>query len=116
VYSLFTLEIGGRMAFHRSTDIREEFDLEMSAAAAFGLVVSAYRAVGQVKSVQEVFMRVDGKIGGGIGGMNLASVTVQVKKVGDSASKLVIDAAAKEGLINQGTASSAVSRLLEAMN
>jgi ribosomal protein S20 len=61
-------------------------------------------------------MRVDGKIGGGIGGMNLASVTVQVKKVGDSASKLVIDAAAKEGLINQGTASSAVSRLLEAMN
>jgi hypothetical protein len=103
------------MALHRSTDIREEFDLDMPAPEAFALVVRTYREVGQTKSVQEAFMRVDGKIGGGVGGMNLASVTVQVKKAGDSASKLVIDAAAKEGLINQGTVSSAVTKLLEAL-
>ncbi len=90
------------MAFHRSTDIREEFDLELSPTELFALVLRAYRSIGHVKSVQETFMRVDGKIGGGVGGLHLASFTVQVKRVGESASKLVVDSAAKEGLVNQG--------------
>lgn len=90
------------MAFDRSTDIREEFDLELSPSALFALVLRAYRSIGHVKSVQEAFMRVDGNIRGGVGGLYLASVTVQVNRVGESASKLVVDAAAKEGLANQG--------------
>lgn len=104
------------MAFHRSTDIREEFDLDIPAESAFELVSSAYERVGKVKSSQKTFLRIDGKIGGGSGGLNLASVTVQVKKVSETSSKLIVDASAKEGLVSQGTASSAVTRLLQALD
>lgn len=103
------------MAFHRSTDIREEFDLDMPADVAFELVISAYERVGKIKSSQKIFLRVDGKIGGGAGGLNPASVTVQVKKTSETSSKLIVDVSAKEGLISQGTASSAVTRLLQAL-
>ena len=47
--------------------------------------------------------------------MNLASVTVQVKRVSDTSCTLVVDAIANEGVINQNTAPKAISRLLEAM-
>ncbi len=87
----------------------------MTQADAFEKVVAAYGVIGKIKSQQNAFFRIEGKIGSGFGNMNLASVTVQVKRISDTSCTLVLDAIAKEGVINQNTAPKAVSRLLEAI-
>jgi hypothetical protein len=103
------------MPFHRQTHQDEEVTVEMSRDEAFRAVVSAYEKIGRVKSVQEKFGRVVGTIGSGGFNMNRADVTVRVEAVDEARSKIVLTAAAKEGLINQSTAPKAISRLLEAL-
>jgi hypothetical protein len=103
------------MSLIRGTEIHEEFELNMTQADAFEKVVAAYGVIGKIKSQQNAFFRIEGKIGSGFGNMNLASVTVQVKRISDTSCTLVLDAIAKEGVINQNTAPKAVSRLLEAI-
>ena len=103
------------MSLIRGTEIHEEFELSMNQADAFEKVAAAYEKIGKIKSKQAAFFRIEGKIGSGFGNMNLASVTVQVKRVSDTSCTLVVDAIAKEGVINQNTAPKAISRLLEAM-
>jgi hypothetical protein len=102
------------MALTRTTQQQEEIKLSVPYLEAFRSVLSAFKKVGHVQSVQEKFGRIVGTIGSGGWNMNPANLTIQVQPDGQYA-KLVIVATAQEGLIPQNTAAGAISRLLDAI-
>jgi hypothetical protein len=76
-------------------------------------VRSAFEAVGKIKTVDESFRRVVGRIFSGGGRMNPATVTATVQPEPDERCRIDIQATAQEALIKQHTAPRAISRLLE---
>lgn len=103
------------MSLTRTTDHSEEIDIPMGFADAFDSLVAAYEEAGRVQSVQQKFGRVVGTVGSGHLNMNRATVTVIVKPIDDSDSRLMFKSSAQEGLIQQNTAAKAVTRILEMM-
>ena len=103
------------MALTRTTAQGEELIVQQPLEEAFESVLAAYRQVGKVKSAQQSFGRIVGKVGSGTLNMNRAMVTVIVERIDESSSKLLFKASAQEGLMQQNTAAGAITRILDAM-
>jgi hypothetical protein len=100
------------MALTRTTEQDETLVVQMSAADAFRAATVALDRVGKVKSAQ-VFARIAGRVRGGTMNMNPAEITISVEPVDPGQSRVTFHAIAQEGLIPQGTASKAITRVLD---
>jgi hypothetical protein len=86
----------------------------MSAVDAYQRAGMAFARVGKIKGQQDAFLRITGRVMSGAMNMNRADVTILVTPTAESTATLIFDATAQEGLIPQGTAAKAISRILEA--
>jgi hypothetical protein len=103
------------MALTRTTQQSEQLTLNMPQQEAFAALVTAIGSVGKVKSQQQAFGRIVGKVRSGHANMNKADLTVQVEPLDEVQTKVSFHATAQEGLVSQNTAAKAITRVLDGL-
>lgn len=102
------------MALTRTTWEHQEIPVQMSAEDAYRRARTAFARVGKIKGQQDAFLRLTGRVMSGTMNMNRADVTILVASTGEATAKLIFDVTTQEGLMSQGTAAKAISRILDA--
>ena len=85
----------------RTESSQENLVVYSAPDATYRAVRSAFEVVGKVKTANDRFRRVVGRIFSGTGRMNPATVTASVQPLGDAECRVEIHANAQEGLIKQ---------------
>lgn len=105
------------MALTRTTMDEESVEVALTPAEAYRRVLATIEAWGKVRSSQEQFGRITGKMRGTkiVLGPAATEVTVKVSGVDDRRTRVEIYATAQEGLVSQGYGAKAITRILDAL-